>query len=371
MKVGIDTFGCEHARSGLGSYLLALAAHLPDPEDVSYELFGAEMDRYTYCAEREIGFAPAVVRDNSSAQRIWHALCANRFASRRSYDVVLYTSAAHMLPYSFSTPGVAVINDVMSSLFKTSLNIFAAHLIRRGLQKVPHIIAASQFIRNDLESIGIDPHKIDVIYNGIDHDHFYPHPLSDNDTVTIKPFAIKRPYLIYASRINGASKKHVELVKAFTLFKEKTHLPHRLVLAGSEGPYAAEVRKAVSKSSAVSDIFLTGYFPAESFPELYSGADACIFPSVSEGVGLPVLEAMATGIPVACARSGVLPEIAGDNALYFDADNIEEMADAIEKIIADKDMREKLISSGVDWAKRYQWNTTAEMTLAVLRTAAQ
>jgi len=370
MKVGIDTFGCEHARSGLGSYLLSLAAYLPDSADISYELFGADIDRYTYSTERELKYVPVAVHDTFNAQRLWHAFSVNRFASRRSYDVVLYTSAAHMMPYSFKVPGVAVVNDIMSGLLKSCKNILAVHQIRTGLKNVPRIIAASQYICNDLEQLGIDVNKIDVIYNGIDHSHFYPHPLPDNNTVTIKPFAIKRPYLIYASRMNGPSKKHIELIKAFTVFKERTHLPHRLVLAGSEGPYAAEIQKAVSKSSAVSDIFLTGYFPAESFPELYSGADACIFPSVSEGVGLPVIEAMATGIPVACSCSGVLPEIAGENALFFDADDIEKFAGAIEKIVTDKNMREHLTSSGLEWAKRYQWDRTARMTLAVLRTVA-
>jgi len=371
MKIGIDTFGCEHARSGLGSYLLSLAAHLPETADVSYELFGAEIDRYTYCTERDLKYEPVHIHDNFSAQRIWHVFSANRFATRHSYDVVLYTAAAHMLPFSFNIPGVAVINDIMSGLLKSGRNPFAINQIRTGLKNVSRIIAASHYIRNDLVRLGVDALKIDVIYNGIDHSHFYPHPLGDNDIVTIKPFAIKRPYLIYASRMNGPSKKHIELIKAFTLFKERTHLPYRLVLAGSEGSYAAEIQKSIAKSSAVSDIFLTGYFPVESFPELYSGADACIFPSVSEGVGLPVLEAMATGIPVACARSGVLPEIAGDNALFFDADNTDEVAYCIERIVTDKGLREKLIAGGVDWAKRFQWEKTARMTLDVLRSTAE
>ena len=106
------------------------------------------------------------------------------------------------------------------------------------------------------------------------------------------------------------------------MFKEKTGLPHRLVLAGEEGAYAEEVQKAAFDSSAATEIFMTGYFPREGFPELYRNSEMCVFPSVNEGVGLPVLEAMATGIPVACAKAGALPEIAGNNVLFFVSDNI-------------------------------------------------
>ncbi len=370
MKIGIDTFGCEHARSGLGAYLKSLVDHLPASDTVEYELFGSDIDRYTYTDENDIQFyGLSSVSERFWQQRLWHLCSANRLSARRAYDVVLYPAAVHMLPWSFSKPGVAIVNDIVSLIIKNS-SPFAALTVTHGLRRASRIIAASNFIKEDLVNLGIAPDKINVVYNGIDHSQFYQHPLLDNDTVTIKPFAIKRPYLIYASRMNSASKKHVELIRAFTLFKEKTHMPHRLVLAGGDGSFAREIEKAVCASSAVSDIFMTGYFPAESFPELYSGAEACIFPSVSEGVGLPVIEAMATGIPVACSRSGALPEIAGDSAVFFDSDNIEEIAGAIERIVTDTGLRDRLVESGLAWTKQFQWNAAAQQTLDVLKMAA-
>ena len=96
-----------------------------------------------------------------------------------------------------------------------------------------------EFIENiplkDLISLGIQSEKIDVIYNGLDHSYFYPHTELEGETVNISPFSIKRPFFIYASRLSGPEKKHIELIKAFSMFKKKTGLPHRLVLAGSEG----------------------------------------------------------------------------------------------------------------------------------------
>ncbi|MCR5289309.1 MAG: glycosyltransferase family 4 protein [Treponema sp.] len=371
MKVGIDTLGCEHARSGLGSYLFSLVNNLSDDENTSYELFGIEADKYTYSTDKAIPFTSVKLNDSLTAQKRWHLFCANRFIKRQGYDVVLFTAASKMLPVSFSVPSVALVNDCLSDILNARNAFFSRIQILRGLKYVTKIIASSQFIKKDLVKLGIDSQKIVVIYNGIDHSQFYQHSLLDSDTVTIKPFAIKRPYLIYGTRLSGPSKKHVELVQAFTRFKEKTHLPHRLVLTGVEDSYAKEVSKAVAKSSAVSDIFMTGYFPKETYPELYSGADACIFPSVCEGVGLPIIEAMATGIPVACSRAGVLPEVAGDNAVYFDANSIEDMADGIERIVTDTALREKLIADGVEWTKRFQWKKTAQMTADVLKSVVQ
>ena len=213
--------------------------------------------------------------------------------------------------------------------------------------------------------------RVSVIYNGINHSEFYQREMLDSDIVNIKPFAIKRPYIIYASGMNSPQKKHVELIKAFEIFKEKTKMPHKLVLCGSEGQASEAVYQALMHSSAASDILMTGYFPHEGLPELYACADAFLFPSSCDGVGLPVLEAMATGIPVSCASRCALPEITGNNALFFDPDNTEEMADCIEKILTDTALREKLIAGGLEWSKQFTWEKTAEQTLEVLKNVAK
>ncbi|MDR1748776.1 MAG: glycosyltransferase family 4 protein [Spirochaetaceae bacterium] len=366
MRVGIDTFNCDHGRSGIGSYLISLVKNLPDDGN-NYDLFGSEIDRYTYDpGTGKTSFTGISISDTLLAERFWHLLSINRFAAKQKYDVILYPAGGRMLPRSFRVPGVAVINDIPSRTYGAYENSSLDSSIIRRLRRVTKVIAASTFICKDLLKLNIDPKKIVVIHNGIDHSLFYPRDRQDMDTVLIKPFSIKRPYIIYASRIHYPGKKHVELIRAFTIFKKKTGLPHRLVLAGSDGRNAEIVHREAMTSPVSSDIFLTGYFPHQNLPELYSCADACIFPSVTEGVGLPVIEAMATGIPVACARAGALPEIAGNNALYFNADEPEEIASVMETILTDTAVREKLIHDGLRWTKRFSWQKTAAGTVQVL-----
>lgn len=367
MKIGIDTFGCDHARSGLGTYLLSLMDNLPEMENVDFELFGSELDRYTYTSGKDVSYDAVVLNDSLNAERLWHFTNSSKHASMRGYDVVLYPAPERVLPINFKTPGIAVVNSVLSNMVEGKKDWIQKLQIKRGLLKVQKIIAATNFIRDDLVSHGIDAEKIEVVHNGIDHKLFFPQVDMDmdEDVVNIKPFAIKKPYFIYSSRLSDSEKKHIELIKAFSLFKKKTGLPHRLVLAGSDGAFASEVHKAAFESEYASDIFLTGYFPHESFPQLYGGSEALIFPSICEGVGLPVLEAMATGVPVACSSSGALPEIAGDAAIYFDSNNIEQIADCMEKIVSDKDLCSELISKGLERAKDFNWENTLKKTVEI------
>jgi glycosyltransferase involved in cell wall biosynthesis len=131
------------------------------------------------------------------------------------------------------------------------------------------------------------------------------------------------------------------------------------------------VQKAIEASHFASDIFLTGHFPHDSLPRLYAAAEACVFPAASEGSALPVIEAMATGIPCACAKSGVLPEIAGNHALYFNSEDVINIAVSLEKIVSDNELRASLVSGGLEWTKRFSWDKTSQRTMDVFKSALQ
>ena len=213
---------------------------------------------------------------------------------------------------------------------------------------------------------GFDEKKIFVVYNGIDHKMFFPSLDTDSEFVEIKPFAIKKPYFIYGSRLSGKEKKHIELIKAFNLFKKNTGYPHRLVLAGNDGDYSEEIKQAAYNSEYSSDIFITGYFPFESFAKLYTGSSACIFPSENEGVGLPILESMACGIPVLCSSKGALKEAGGDAPIYFDSNNIEEIAANMQLIVDNKEVYQNKVDAGLNRANKFNWKSTVDETFKLI-----
>ena len=362
MKVGIDAFGCDHGQSGTGAYLLNFIKNIPQNLPFEIELFGLEIDRYTFTGDSEILFSSVIIDDNLKAIRRWHKRGLKKFCNKNKYDAVLFPAAAQVLPGKLKAKAVLVMNGTYSTI-----NDHKEHkMLKKAFKHAELIIAASQYIRNDLLESGFDGSKIIAVHNGIDHKIFFPLADIDSEYVDIKPFAIKRPYFIYSSRLSGSNKKHIELIKAFELFKKRTNAPHRLVLAGSDGDYTKKIQKAAYNSEYASEIFITGHFPQESLKKLYCGSNACIFPAVNEGVGLPVTEAMACGVPVLCSNKGALKEMAGDAPLYFDSDNIEEIAVDMQKIVENKELAQRMIQKGFEVSRRINWENTVKETLAAI-----
>ncbi len=375
MKIGIDVFGCEHGKAGLGSYVTSLVKNLPFDEECTYELFGHEIDRYTFdSGDGKTTYVGIDIPDHQRAEKLWHTFKLKSFVLKQKYDVVLFPSGSPAGEISTKIPTIVVVHDIVSNSLQKNSNKISVGLFKQNLKKATKVIAVSHFIKKDLLQLKINPEKIEVIYDGVDHNLAQQSREElqnivdiEDDVAYIQPFAIKRPYITYASRLANAEKKHIELIRAFSAFKKKTGLPHRLVLSGNEEKYAKNIYKELESCEFASDILITGHFPRESFYKLYSLSDACVFPSVNEGVGLPVIEAMACGVPVACAKKGSLGEIAGDFALYFDPDNHEEFVEAIEQIIENETFREKVIKDGKEWTKRFSWDKTAIKTVELLK----
>lgn len=372
MNIGIDCYGCEHGRSGTGLYLLSLTKSFLQEQNHKIDLFGLEIDRYSFdTSSTTCSYTGLQIPDVALAEKMWHVFCLNRFVKKQKYDVVLYPAALAMLPITSSVPSVLVINELFSDILKRTKNVFARMRLTKCLKKATKIICVSQFIKKELIAFGIDGEKIVVVYNGVDQNLFYERAKTTSDLVTIKPFSIKKPFIIFPSRIVYPEKKHVELIKAFTLFKKRTGHSCRLVLAGSECDGTEFVQKAVLESPYASDIVLTGHFPHNNLPELLSCAEACIVPSTNEGFGLPLLEAMACGVPVLSSSSGALSEIGGPATLYENQDDTEAFSYAIERILKDENLRERMIKENKDWVSRFTWKRAASMTISVLESAVQ
>ena len=366
MKIGIDTFGCNHSQSGAGSYLLNCISNFVPQKDLEIVFFGYEIDRFTYIKSDKISFVSANIPDNRASELKWHKRKLKRFCKKNKFDVVIFVAFENVLPLKIKSKSIAILNSIASNAFVENGKSYKKRFLK-SLKYSTKIITGTEFIKNDLMNFGISDEKISVVHNGIDHKLFFPFVNSEEEYINVNPFAIKRPYFVYGSQISHSDKKHIQLIKAFEIFKKNTNKPHRLVIAGSNGEYAEDVHKAVMNSPFASDIFLTGYFPHDSFATLYAGASACVFPSVNEGVGLPILEAMACGIPILCSDKGALKEVGGDVPLYFNSDDEVEIAEDMQKIVEDEDLRKKMIESGLKKSTLYNWKDTISQTLDIAK----
>jgi glycosyltransferase involved in cell wall biosynthesis len=375
MKIGIDTFACDSGKSGVGAYISQLLKRIP-PSGALFELFGWEYDRFIFSEYApNLEFISRCSMNGRSANALWHLFKYPDFAQSRSYNACLFPAAHKQPPYKSPCPTIGVIHD-MAAYWGTRrtrehLGAILRVVLPNSLRRLDRIIAVSGWVKQELvELVGVKESLVEVVPNGIDHSAFYPRPHGEESELLIQPFSFRRPYILCVSRIDHPVKNHIRLIKAFDIFKERTGYPHRLVLAGKDSNNAAKVKAAAAGAAWRSDIFFTGHFPLKSLPELYSGADFVVLPSMYEGFGLGVIEAMASGIPAACARAASLPETAEHAALYFDPHDPEDMADRMVALASDRHLHEECSRLGIERARAFSWDRCAQRTLEIIHETA-
>ncbi|MCL2243739.1 MAG: glycosyltransferase family 4 protein [Treponema sp.] len=372
MKIGIDTFACDGGKSGVGMYLTQLLKRIPPSSQAYCELFGWAYDRFAYSeVAPDFEFIPQCSVNGRTANSLWHLYRYPEFAVKRNYDTCFFPAAHRRPPYKSPCPTIGVVHDMVAywgnARTRAHLGALLRVILPNSLRRMDRIIAVSEWVKQELvEGAHVKENRIEVIPNGIDHSTFYPRQRNEESVLLIQPFSFRRPYVLCVSRIDHPIKNHIRLIKAFGIFKEMTKFPHRLVLAGGDSNNADKVKKAAEASPWRADIFFTGHFPNKSLPELYAGADFVVVPSMYEGFGMGVLEAMACGVPALCARAASLPETADHAALYFDPLNIEDMADRMVTISTNREMYNECRRLGLERAKVYSWDSCVERTLLVI-----
>ncbi|MEK7594252.1 MAG: glycosyltransferase family 1 protein [Patescibacteria group bacterium] len=231
-------------------------------------------------------------------------------------------------------------------------------VVARAARKAVHVIVPSQFVKDDVVSFGgINPDKVTVTYEAADAISDQPETL---------PQLEGKQFLMYVGR--PTPHKNLErLIEAFVSLKGQ-HPDLILVLAGKKDANYRRVEASV-ETQAIKNVFFTDFVSEGQLRWLYEQTAAYVFPSLSEGFGLPGLEAMLHGAPVVSSDATCLPEVYGEAAHYFDPLSIQAMADAINEVLTDAALRESLVNEGKTQASKYSWLRTAEQTLAVYKKA--
>lgn len=223
-----------------------------------------------------------------------------------------------------------------------------AEQARRAAAESDAIIAVSEFTARQVEELlGVERTRLHVVHHGTNRPALSPSVMREN--IVLNVGAIQH------------RKNIARLVEAF----ERTPPGWRLVLAGSAGYGAGEIFKRIEASLRRGDIQVLGYVGRETLGLWYGRARVFAFPSLDEGFGMPVLEAMSAGIPVLAANRAALPEVCGDAALLVDPEDVEAIARALEQLMSDDGLRERLIARGLDRAAGFSWEKAAEQTWKV------
>ena len=229
----------------------------------------------------------------------------------------------------------------------------------RVAKKSKYIITPSQFVKNDIASFAhVNNKKIIVT-----------HEAADEITDAIEPIKNlqSKSFIFYVGRPQP-HKNLARLIEAFALLK-KTNPELLLVLAGKKDKMYDSFIDTATRLGVEESVIFTGFVSEGQLKWLYKGCKAYVFPSLSEGFGLPGLEAMKQGAPVVSSNATCLPEIYGEAAYYFDPLDIHDMANSINTVINDTEVRNKLIKAGRSKAKEYSWERMAQQTLEVYKKA--
>jgi glycosyltransferase involved in cell wall biosynthesis len=302
-------------------------------------------------------------------RRLWAQSRLARELQQQKPDV--FFAPANVIPFIHPPVCVTTVHDVAFHFFPecySPLTRWYLELTTRfSLRTATKVIAVSQASKEDLVRVyGAEPSRIEVVHSGLPvAETVLPTP--DRVASTLAQYDITPPYLLFLGRLE--TKKNVaRIVQAFFKLKERG-FPHQLVLGGTPGVGFEEVARLINTSPYGIDIVLAGYVGEEK-ADLYAGADAFVFPSLYEGFGFPVLEAAAYGAPVVTSRTSSLVEVAGNAALLVDPLDVDDIAEAIQRLIEDGQLRSQLVRLGRDRLLEFDWGQAASRVAAVLEAAA-
>ena len=277
--------------------------------------------------------------------------------------VPLFHGLNQRLPQRRFRRSVATFHDLFVITGDYSTREFRGRftaLARDTAGRADHIVAVSAHTAGQVERLlGVERSRISVIHHGVDP---IPQFAAEDLAAFRRRWALERPFLLHVGAVQ--ERKNIRrLVEAV----EQLDPQIGLVLAGSDGYGAAEIHARIAASAARSRIRALGYVERGVVERLYRTAIALAFPSLDEGFGLPVLEAMSAGLPVVTSNRSGLAEVAGDAALLVDPADAEAIGAALERAISDAELRKDLIDKGQARAEAFRWSRAAAETLAVYR----
>lgn len=371
MRIGINTLAINREDFGGGEkYVYFLLQHLAKfDQENEYYLFVSPQNKDKLTIEQK-NFTTVIcsVNSNSRDKRILFEQCIlPKILKKHSIDV--FHSPNNILPIRIPCRSVITIQYMFSFMMPKDYSPFYRRwyfntLMKVSARKANKVISVSQDnMRQIVRYLGIQESKITVIYHGLDSSFARQEDFNSIERCKSR-YGINTDYILCVA--NNVLNKNLEgLIKAFVYLKQKYKIPHYLVIAGNTGFsrerqfWLQEVKKRYK------DIIHIGFVDYQELPDLYSGASVFVLPSYCESFGIPLLEAMACGVPIVTSNIFAMPETVGDAGLLVNSHDFGEIGEAIYLLLTDQNLRKELINKGLDRVKRFSWENAAKETLAV------
>lgn len=357
---------------GIGPYIRNLMRHLArlDTEN-RYVLIAHPQDKEVF-RDLPDNFRPSYEKSPVYSVRELFALSWQLWRSKLD----LYHSTHYVLPAWVGSPVVVTIHDIVHLLYPEFLPsrlafLYAQRMIRRSLSRADRLIAVSQNTRSDLvKHFDVDGRKVEVIYNGVE-DVFRKKLPPEELERWRRDLGLERSYLLFVGNPEPKRKNLDKVIQAYARAREIAPFDAPLVCIGERSGSEFKARQRAANLGAGDRVRLLGKVAPEALPALYQGATLFLFPTLYEGFGIPVVEAMASGVPVITSNTSALKEVAEGYAHLVDPLDVEGMAQAIAHCMSDADHRNSLAKLGLRRAEDFRWSQTARRTLEVYISAIQ
>jgi glycosyltransferase involved in cell wall biosynthesis len=387
VKIGINASFARKGNTGIGQVTLNFLRKLselkirnPRFKDLEFVLYLEEdLPRditLSIHLEKKV-FLPLWERDDLIRKIWWEKFLLPKKVKEDKCDffISLYQSATIL---SDGTKHIMVVHDIIPKLFPEYLNNFRKKIYwnftERAIRNAEKIIANSKRTEKDLiQHLGISPAKITVTY--VDVDEVYKRDVSDEKSKKVMEKYDLTPGYIYTGGGLEMRKNTEVLVRAYKMLLErnkKEHFIHdfpELIISGKLLPQLAplvlDLEKLVRELNLTEYVRILGFVPQADLPALYRNARLFIYPSLYEGFGLPVLEAMNQGVPVITSKTSSLPEVGGDSVLYCDPRDVKDIAMTIKNALVNKKLRETLAVCGKERARNFSWDNFVEKIINI------
>lgn len=367
MRIGIDATALPPQPVGAGNYIIHLIRAMAGlyTED-EFVIFTHKQGFSLIDLPDSAGFTWEILEDSSPGSRlIWEQTLFPQLVYKSGIE--LLHSLHYTRPVRLPCKSVVTFHDMTFFLFPDlhtrSKRFFFPQAIKLSARRADALTAVSESTRQDaIRLLKIPPEKITTTHLGIDSSF---RPIGDTSGIrqSVERYGLPERYLLYVGLIEPR-KNLPMLVNAFKKFNEKQG-DYKLVLAGRFGWMYEELLEQIKRLGLEQAVHFTGYVPQKDLPLVYNLSSLFVYPTIYEGFGLPVLEAMACGVPVISTDTSSLPEIVGEAGILIPRDDAAALLNAIETVLGDEDLRRELIRKGLTRAARFSWQQTAKLTYQV------
>ncbi|HBI17263.1 MAG TPA: hypothetical protein DDY52_03925 [Candidatus Moranbacteria bacterium] len=368
MKIGINASFARKPGSGMGevtlNYLRALGDKNKNDEFVLYLEEDLILDLPKNFTKKV--FLPSYKRDDLVRKIIWEKfLLPKRIKEDGCESLISLYQCPTILSEEINH--TMVVHDIIPELFPEYVNNWRKKyywsLTKKAIKKASRIVAVSQNTKDDLiKYFKIEENKIVVKY--IDVDAIYKKEVTDFDSQAVLKKYELTPGYIYSGGGLDKRKNIDTLIYAYKLLLDKNKNIPDLVISGKLMPQLApliiDVEKIVKELEIQDKVKILGFVSQENLPAIYKNASVFVYPSLYEGFGLPLLEAMNVGVPIVTSSNSSLDEVIGDSAVFFDPNNKEDVANKIEEILNNKELREGNIIKAREQARNFSWEKFIE-----------